>query len=226
MRDTVLPSPAQSGFTLIELLVSLVVLSLGSSLLLVALGGAWRSNLLLKPGLERHESVIAAHRSLRMRIEAMASIVRNDTAEPVVDAQGDARAFSFYAPAFPRSGPNALQRFRLQLTSSGDLILYSASGLDSRIDLRDRSLVGWQPTRLLSGASGLELSYYGPDRFSPNQRWQSLWSDRAQPPEMIRVRVRFPAEDSRQWPELVIRPRTTVNTACRIEVFSGRCGVN
>ncbi len=225
MHHTKTPPLAEAGFTLIELLVSLVVLSLGASLLLVALGGAWRSEASLGQGVEREESIIAAQRILRIRLERLASVLRNDTADPVIDSQGDARAFSFYAPALDREGPKMLQRFRLQLTSSGDLVLYAASGLDNRIDLRDRSLVGWQPTRLLSGAAELELSYFGSDRFSPNPRWQSLWADREQPPELIRVRIRFPAGDNRTWPELVVRPRANVNTACRINSFSGRCGV-
>ncbi len=216
------PKHREGGFTLIELLVGLAVLGLAAGLLLSGLNGAWLS-------LPEHaiassdESVVSAQRILRMRLERLATVVRLDSSEPVVDAQGDASLLSFAAAPLDRMGPDAVQRFRLMLTPAGDLVLYTASSLNERIDLKDRALVGWQPTRLLSGASRLELAYYGPDRFSPADRWQSFWIDRPQPPALIRIRLSFAAGDARQWPDLIVRPHSTVNAACRINRASGRC---
>jgi len=214
--------PREAGFTLIELLVALAVLAMAAGMLVAGVNSAWFS-LPERAGPARDESVIAAQRILRDRLERLAPVVRLDSSEPIVDARGDPRLFSFAAPPLDRLAPDAVQRFRLMLTSSGDLMLYTASGLDDRIDLKDRALVGWRPTRLLSGAKELELAYYGPDRFSPVDRWQAFWIDRPQPPALIRIRLHFVEGDKRHWPDLIVRPRATVNAACRIMRSSRRC---
>ena len=213
----------EAGFTLIELLVSLMVLGMSASMLVAGLNTAW----LVSPDrIDRSsgdESVVAAQMILRFRIERLAPVVRLDSSDAIVDAQGDARVFSFYAPPLSRHAPDALQRYRLMLTSSRDLILYSATGLNDVIDIRDPSLSGWAPTRLLSGVDQMTITYFGPDRISQNEQWQTRWIDRPQLPALIRIRLGFVNGDKRQWPDLVIRPRATVNTVCRINQFSGRC---
>jgi general secretion pathway protein J len=213
----------EAGFTLIELLVSLVILGLSAAMLVAGLNTAW----LVSPArMDRSgddESIVAAQRILRARLERLAPVVRLDSSKPIVDAQGEARVFSFYAPPLSRNAPDALQRYRLILTSSRDLVLYSASGLNDVIDIRDPSLSGWAPTRLLSGVDQMTITYFGSDRITQGERWQAFWIDRPQPPALIRIRLGFVQGDRRQWPDLVIRPRATVNTVCRIDRFTGRC---
>ena len=81
----------------------------------------------------------------------------------------------------------------------------------------------WTSITLARGASGLSLAYFGDDPLSGGRSWQTRWYDRPQPPDLIRVRIAFPAGDKRHWPDLVARPRATVNNACRIDPMSGRC---
>lgn len=213
---------AEAGFTLMELLVALAVLGLAAGLLTAMIGGAWAA-LPLAQQPQRDEGVIAAQRIVRARIERLAPLVRIDSTQQIVDARGYPRQFSFAAPPLDREGPGALQRFRLMLTSSGDLVLFAASGLDERVDLNDPSLVGWQATKLISGVRDVELAYYGADRLDPDERWQQFWIDRAQPPALVRIRLRFAEGDRRHWPDLIVRPRATVNALCRINHASGRC---
>lgn len=214
--------PAGNGFTLIELLVALAVLGMAAAMMVATLNSVWLALPQQKRGNE-DQSVAAAQLILRSRLERLSAAVRMDSSEPIVDTQGDSRILSFAAPPLPRLGPDALQRYRLIVTPAGDLMLYTASSLDDRIDLRDRALIGWQPNRLLSGVQDIEISYFGPDRFSDSGRWQKFWVDRPQPPSLIRIRLRFGPSDSRQWPDMIVRPRATVNAACRIQRSSGRC---
>lgn len=216
------PYDNEAGFTLIELLVALAVLGMAAGMLLAALNSAW----LVTPRQDSRlgdQSVVAAQYILRSRLERLSPAVRLDSSDPIVDAQGDARVMSFAAPPLPRVGPAALQRYRLIVTPAGDLMLYTASTLDDRIDLRDRALIGWQPNRILRGVRDIELSYFGPDQFSAAGRWQKFWIDRPQPPTLVRIRLTFNDNDSRYWPDLIVRPRATVNAVCRIQRVSGRC---
>jgi general secretion pathway protein J len=212
----------EEGFTLIELLVALGVLALAAGMLVAVLNSAWLA-VRAQGGPAGDTSVGAAQRILRARLERLAPVIRSDSSKAIVDADGDAQLFSFAAAPLDRLAPDALQRFRLVLSPAGDLMLYTASGLDDRIDLRDRSLVGWRPTRLLSDVGTMDIAYFGPDPFSRRDRWQSFWLDRPQPPALVRIRLTFAAGDPRSWPDLIVRPRASVNTACRIERGTGRC---
>ena len=218
------PLPARErGFTLIELIVALGILAMAASLLAAGISGTWFAA--RDRGAEMGDGdVAAAQRILRARIEQLTPLTRDDSAIPIVQADGDQRLFSFVAPPLDRLGPDTPQSFRLLLTPAGDLVLFSANQLNDRIDVRDRSLVGWQPTRLLSGARELEITYFGPAAHAPGERWQADWVDRPRPPSLVRVRVRFGPGDRRIWPELIIRPRTSSTANCRIIADNGECG--
>lgn len=221
-QPTVITPPREAGFTLAEMLVVLGILALIAGLMASGLGGAW---LALRESAARQgdDSVAAAQRILRARIERLAPVIRADAAAGTVDIEGDGRIFAFTAPPPARLAPDALQSYRLLLSPAGELMLYRASLLDDRIDLRDRGLRGWEPSRLLKGIAGIDLAYFGPSTAGGASRWQSHWHDRPQAPALVRVRLTFVPGDRRVWPDLVIRPRATVNTACRIDRGTGRC---
>lgn len=215
-------NPRDAGFTLIEMLVTLSILGLVAGLFATLLAGIVHVSSRAEQ-LRQDTSVDAAQRVLRARIEALAPVVRTDSSDAIVDARGDTRMFSFAAPPLDARGPSALQFYRLTLSPGGDLVLYTASTLNDRIDLRSPALIGWEPMRLISNVVRLDFAYYGPDRFSPEDRWQAFWIDRPQPPVLVRIRVGFAVGDKRDWADLVVRPRATVNTVCRILRSSGRC---
>lgn len=211
------------GFTLVEMLVSLAILGLAAGMLLSALG---MTGMIAAQASTRGadlDEVATAQMILRGRLERLRAVTRLDTSGPIVDAQGTAGDFSFVAPPLDRAKPDALQRYRILLDATGNLILYSASELDDRIDLHARELVGWTPTRLLSGVASLSIGYYGADLNNGGRRWQSFWANHPQPPDLVRIRIAFPPGDGRQWPDLVVRPRSTINSLCKIDELSGRC---
>jgi general secretion pathway protein J len=218
-----LGSHRQSGFTLVELLVSLALFGLAASLLLAGLNMTWVSARSQHMGDNAGQDVVAAQSILRQRIERMFGLVRLDSSVALVDANGNERTFSFFAAPLPRTAPDAVQRYRLILTSAGDLMLYTANGLDDRIDLGDRSLAYWAPSRLLTGVRELSLNYFGSTARGTGTGWQNSWSDRPEPPALVRVRVSFAPSDKRIWPDLIVRPRANVNTVCRIDRATQRC---
>jgi general secretion pathway protein J len=213
----------ERGFTLIELIVALGILAMTASLLTAGIAGTWYVARDQRAGFGDSD-VAAAQRILRARIERLTPVTRDDSSNPVVQAEGDQRLFSFIAPPLDRLGPDTPQSFRLLLTPAGDLVLFSADSLDDRIDVGDRSLVGWRPNVLLSGARELEITYFGPSLPTGGERWQAVWSNRPRPPALVRVRVRFGSGDRRVWPDLVVRPRTSSTANCRVLAANGDCG--
>lgn len=213
----------ESGFTLIELLVSLFILAMTAGMLMAGMVTvrqvADRSAQQAATG----ESIVTAQTILRERIENMVASTRFDTLAPVVDLRGGTNIVSFFAPAPPAQRPSTVARYRLVRTAPGDIVLYSVSDLSDRVNPYAPGEAGWTPTVLLTGVEALEMGYYGAAPPDNQRRWRTQWVERQQPPELIRVRLAFKPGDPRSWPEFIARPAATVNSACRIDSFTGRC---
>ena len=215
--------PREQGFTLIELLVSLMLLGLTAAMLMAGLittrKVAERAAMQTATG----ESIVTAQTILRDRIETIVASTRFDTRAPAVDLRGGNNIVSFFAPAPPAERPSTVARYRLLRTAPGDVVLYSVSDLSDRVNAYAPGEAGWTPTVLLTGVEALEMGYYGAAPPDNQRRWRSQWVERQQPPELIRVRIVFKPGDPRRWPELIARPAASVNSACRIDNFTGRC---
>lgn len=209
------------GFTLVELLVGLAVLGMMAAMLVAGLGTAGLMAARTRAAADALEPVAAAQMVLRGRLERLSAVPRLTSAARLVDIEGDARAFDFTGAPPDRDMPDALYRYRLAMTSGGDVMLYSAPVLAREGDEATPS-PSWQAIRLAERATSLSIAYFG-DAPAGGRRWLTFWYDRPQPPDLIRVRVAFAPDDRRVWPDLVVRPRATVNNACRIDAVSGRC---
>lgn len=212
-----------NGFTLIEMLVSLALMSLLALMLCAALASA--TMLVARSRVQSAEldRVIIAQSLLRDRIARMSAVIRLDSAEPVVDVRGTDSELRFHAPPAANAAPATIQRNRLDIDRNGQLVLYTLPELDDRINADAVEVIGWKPFVLLRNVAGMSISYFGEDPYSGDRRWQNRWYDRAQPPDLIRIRIAFHPGDRRFWPDLIIRPRTTSNLVCRIDPRSGRC---
>jgi hypothetical protein len=69
----------------------------------------------------------------------------------------------------------------------------------------------------------LEISYYGQTGPSRTQAWSNAWSNQGTPPQLIRVKLSFADGDHHVWPELIMRPSVTVDTACVIDPETSLC---
>jgi general secretion pathway protein J len=216
----------EQGFTLVELLVSLALLGMAAAMLLAGLQMAGATALRERTRGGAVEETVAAQRILRSAIERLRPAVRVDTLKPIVDLRGNSGVLTFVAPPLDRDAPDALQRFRLMRSATGDLTLYSASTRNADIDRSARGLAGWTPLVLARGTTSLSIGYYGPG-LTGERGWQDRWWDRTQPPELVRIRVEFPAGDRRPWPDLLVRPRAGLDSSgsCRIDPLTGDCGV-
>jgi len=213
---------SERGFTLTEMLVSLALVGLLTTML-----GAGLGNITLLAARQQRdaaslEAVASVQRLLRDRIERLGTVVRSDSANPIVDLRGNEGELRFFAPA-PLAAPAAPPRYRLKLDERNDLTLYSASSLDDRLNADAPQVDGWRKRMLLPRVASLTINYFGEDATGFGRRWQKTWSDHAQPPDLIRIRVGFAPGDTRIWPDLVVRPRSTSNLICRIDPRTGRC---
>ncbi len=212
-----------AGFALIELLVALSVLGLVAALLGSGLGLAGRLASGNSAARTATDAVANTQLILRERLLRLAPLPRLIAGNSVIEASGAPAEFRWMAVPPGQRQPDSFETFRLLLAPGGTLMLLSVSDLDNRVDIGAPTLAGWTPHPLLRNVEALDIAYFGPTRLVARRQWQALWNDRPQPPELIRIRVRFAAGDPRVWPDLVVRPRTTVNTACRIDLQSGRC---
>ncbi|WP_293880053.1 prepilin-type N-terminal cleavage/methylation domain-containing protein [Sphingomonas sp.] len=214
----------EDGFTLVEMLVSLAVLAITAVMLLNGLQAvasfAQRTD---RQG-AADDSIVTAQRILRDRIEQLRAVTNPNSAVPIVDANGDEGSFTFLAPPLARAEPDSLSRYRILGTATGDLLIYSVNSLDDRYDFASRETRGWQPITLLRDVQSVRINYFGARLTGIGSAWQVDWQQRPQPPALVRIRITFRPGDPRVWPDLIVRSRSTENTACKIDLRTGLCG--
>jgi len=211
-----------NGFTLVELLVSLGILGLLAGLLASGVGLSGRLSAGSATARSATDAVANTQMLLRERIMRLTPVADLSSGDAKLSLRGIPAEFQFVGAASAQQQPDSLYNYRLTMSPAGDLVLYTASDLANEA-IADRSLEGWTPHPLLRDIAGLDFAYYGTDPLTRQRRWQPFWRDRREPPELVRIRVNFRTGDPRDWPDLVIRPRTTVSPLCRIDAQSGRC---
>ena len=211
------------GFTLIELLVGLALLGLLAAMLLSVVESAGIIARRERGGSAAMDETVGAQRALRAAIERLRPVTRRDSALPIVDLRGSAEQLDFLGPPLASAGPDALQRYRVMRSAAGELMLYHLSSRSNQAASGPTDLTGWTGVPLLEGVIGLSIDYLGPTATDRHQAWRTRWFDQPQTPELIRVRLRFAAGDARVWPDLVVRPRATLNAACPVDPLTGAC---
>ncbi|HUJ48465.1 MAG TPA: type II secretion system protein [Rhizomicrobium sp.] len=207
----------KNGYALIEMLVSLAIIGLISVMMVAGLGTTRRVWQHMDAANAVSDQVAGAQILLRNQLERVIPATRFDSIPSYADFTGKADSINFLAPPRDAEAPTTPQRYLLSLTNGGDLVLSFLP--DIALDrATPRSLV------LLHNVQGLDIAYYGyvPP---PDNRigWQFDWEKRPAPPKLIRIRVQFPPQDARVWPDLLIKPYTTVDTMCVLIVRTGKC---
>ncbi len=205
----------EGGFALVEALASLVVVSMIGLMLMAGVTTGRRVWEHMDSREAVGETLDAAQTTLRDRLEQTFPQTLYDENPPYIDFRGTDQGVVFLADPPASRRPAPLRRYTLGLDTAGELVLTSTSDAEPA----DRAVGDRQV--LLSGVRGLDVGYFGSG--VAGRRWQSVWRDRTSLPEAIRVRLTFEPGDARQWPDLIVRPAATIDSACLLNTISHRC---
>ena len=189
--------PRDHGFTLLELLVALVVLGLILAGLTQGVRYGLRATDTQARNLAERSELDAVDRALRRLIEDMDPGSARDGAV----MRGTAGTLAFVSELPAASGLR---------TRRADITL----GIDGarRLVLRATPRPAGKPfgppalpieTELLHGIDHIELAYWPR---GPAPQWMSSWSGNDLP-LLVRLRVVFPPDDRRHWPDIIASPQ-------------------
>jgi general secretion pathway protein J len=206
-----------AGYTLVELLASLIIIGLASAMMfsgVVAGRRVWEHG---DAANVAGESVSGAQMVLRERLERAFPATRFDKIPTYADFAGNANTVIFLAPPRDIHAPSGLVRYTLALAPNGDLVLTELSDVAA-----DPKAPG-NPLVLLHNVQQIDIGYFGvlpPDKVPA---WHDQWQGRATLPLLMRVRVQFPPDDIRAWPDLLVKPFAMVDSMCVLTVMTGKC---
>jgi general secretion pathway protein J len=216
MRRAAKREPSQ-GFALVEALASLVVVGMIGLMLVAGMTTGHRVWDRIDTREAAGETIESAQTILRDRIEQAFPQTLYDENPPYVDLRGTAQDLIFLANSPESQRPAPLRRYTLSLDTAGNLLLSSisdAAPAESAVVRREI---------LLRGVRQIDLAYFGPLPLDPQRHWRGTWRDQATLPEMVRLRVAFEPNDPRIWPDLVVRPRATIDSACLLNTVTHHC---
>jgi general secretion pathway protein J len=205
------------GYTLVEMLVSLIIVGFAGAMMLSGISTGRRVWEHSDHASSVGETISGAQMLLRARLERSYPATRYDHIPTYADFFGSENGVTFLSPPRDIQSPQALQRYTLGLTPAGDLVLNDIS------DVAANPAAPGLPLVLLHNVQQLDIAYYGvvPPEKAP--AWHDQWQRLPVLPLLMRVRVLFPPDDPRGWPDLLIKPFATVDTMCVLTVMTGKC---
>lgn len=205
------------GFALVEALASLVILALMSLMLIDGVSAGRRVWERTDQVSRSWEDIEAAQSLLRDRIEQIFPQTLFDENPPYVDFQGSSTGMVFLANPPWSERPAPLRRYTLRLNSAGELVLASMS------DVGRPETAPVTRQVLLRRVQEVDLAYFGAAAPDHVRRWRTRWVDQPGPPELVRIRLAFEPGDQRHWPEMIARPRATIDASCLLNTLNHHC---
>ena len=210
-------APPDAGVSLIEALASLVIVGM---IALMITGGAFTGRRVWE-GLDSREAtgeaIDSAQTTLRDRLEQTFPATLFDQTPPYPDFEGSASGLVFLSSPPDAARPAPVRRYTIGVDASGGLMLSSIA----EVGPAETAKVSRET--LLRGVRALEVAYFGPQPPDGGRRWGRIWHAQPALPEAVRLRITFAPEDRRQWPDLIVRPRATVDVACSLSPVNHRC---
>jgi general secretion pathway protein J len=205
------------GFALVEALTSLVIVGLLGVMLIQGVTTGRQVWQRLDTRSAAIEAVDGAQAVLRDRLDQLYAATLYGGPTVRIDMEGGPESVAFLAPPAQALRPAPLNRFQLDLTPGQDLVLSSTS------DVAMSGQPGVTRQVLLTGVRRLDIAYFGPAAPDLARRWRSTWTGQTLPPELIRIRLGFESGDPRVWPDLIVRPRTTIDSGCILSSATSHC---
>lgn len=206
-----------AGFALIEALASLVIVGMLGVMLIQGVTTGRRVWERLDTHAAALEAVEGAQSVLRGRFEQLYPATLFGAGQEQIDLQGGPESVTFLAPPAEATRPAPLRRYRLDLTTAGDLVL------SSRPDVATPGDLGIGRQVLLTGVRQIDLAYFGAQGPGSAPSWGPSWTAQPLPPELIRVRIAFEPGDPRPWPDLIVHPLTTIDAGCILSAATSHC---
>jgi len=207
----------KNGFTLVEALASLVILGLLSVMIMSGIGTGRRVWEHAQSLADANESVEGTQAALRSVLERTFALVLNDSSSPSVVFTGAIDKVEFLGPAQDAHRPSELQKYRISLSPSGDLLLSSISDLALDPQAPPHDVV------LIRNVQSIEFDYFGPAAPDNIPQWRQSWASQPRLPTLIRLRLGFMSGDRRWWPEFIVHPAATTDLHCG-QSTTGQCG--
>lgn len=211
------PALPGAGFTLIELLVAITLFALLTTILAGGLrfgARVWERADSVSAEVTEVQSAFAIVRRLISGALPLATTTVNGDA--AVQFRGTVDGVTFIGPAPVQAfvgGLHAITLARVRGRSGDQLVLQVRDFAPMPADPKQqRSASGAaaggaaKTVALIDGAASVDFAYYGPGEDSADRSWQPTWITRTLLPELVAVRVHFPAGDRRVWPDLIIAP--------------------
>jgi len=203
------------GFTLVEMLVSLSLLAIAAVLIGRSFALDRRALWRVQDHISAGEWVAAAQDTIRSRLEHLIAETSYDGQGKAVAIDGAADQLTFLAYAADLRTP--ILRYRLALSPDGDLTLAAADKTAASMPQAGGGAI------LLHKVDRLQIDYYGPSGAVSALRWVTSWSAQPTPPRLVRIRLALAQSDHRVWPELIVRPASSVDRGCVIDPETGAC---
>ena len=205
------PTQGAAGFTLVELLVALTLFAIMSALLFGGLRFGVRAWEVGGERIDRLAAIEPVQNLLRRQLTqaTLPYIPVNIRSQgPVSAFVGTSGAMRFIAPLPANAGNSGLYVFSLSAEQAIQASKLRLSWSIYRPDtLHSESFEPEDGSILLDSVDRVQFSYFGEDGMAQPPQWHESWNGSFGLPQLIRIRIDFPAGDLRRWPDLVVAPR-------------------
>lgn len=218
---------ATRGFTLLELVIGMTLLGFILALLFGGFRLAANSWDAVETRIERTNDEQLARALVRRLLVQMQPVRWKKALNLPIAFIGEQGVLRALAPLTGQAGAGGLRlielgRERGEATATGEGMLrlvlrqapvrYDAENFASGLGEAKSYLV-------LSNLDAVEFSYFGPEKRGEPPRWQDVWTNQEQLPQLVRLRLK-----SREagWSDLVVAPKVG-DTGCRWNPFRKRC---
>jgi general secretion pathway protein J len=214
----------EAGFTLIELLVAVTLMTFLMTLLFGGLRLAGRAWARVDYQTDADADFWAARTQLQRAIaSAYPKFAGADLTDRTIafDGSSDQLALVAPLPAAIAAGVEARQRFFVEAEGRSHAF-YMAWRLDLPAADGEAPLPESR-VKLLDHVTEVRFDFFGAPDPARSAQWQESWSGYARLPDLVRVHFERDAGAGPAWPDLLVAPKTTMNTACLYDAVAIGC---